>query len=954
MSKRLLMQLKSIGIILAFNGSIVCHGQIESSLSKVLSEQSKAKELAPIQAATATQTVVRSASSLAVPNFHLEGFPGIADDNTKAAASPAGALSSDYLVTAQNNGLRVQDRKGKELSFTTLESLFSQLGPFRGLLLMPRVVYDANAKRFIVAAIADPFEATSAVLLAVSKTSDPRGDWRMTRTPTPYSGTYFSKMNMAVAGKILAISADVSDLLGYDSTQNYLYALANIYAESPNFAYQKFEDYLEVNAPASDPNPEATRILFVNNSYNLVNGNYVMAFKEAKLNPGGSTFNVGSRSFADAGDIYQYYPGEVLPQAGTDKKINAGGSIIQNCTTRDTSVWCVNTMFVRFGAEMRSVVQYTRANWPINGAVTLAERVRVDDITGGTYFAFPSIAANKNGDLFIGYNRFRSDKFVGAYFAHRKSTDVSGGLYLDGVLKEGEDSFERSPITNVFGTYSSAITDPVDDTSFWTIQNYAASRTEGGTPLWGTWWTHFSQHNGACTYKVDQSALDVPISGGAFKVIVIPSYADCTWMVAPNAGWLRQTNILNSVGIGTTEFAATLNRRGVARTATIRIGDQLVTVRQAANPQPLAAEPTLSVTRFAGPTTMRIGESVIVTVVVRNNGTKSAPKFRIGFYLGTGVTVTTKDIDTGVGCIVTTGLAIDATTTCTSTLTLDPSLPTGTYSLAAIADDAALLPITDRSASTRLSDAGSLVVKAAATAPAVSSAGIVSGATALVGPVAPGSILVIYGARLGPAALTTLTLDAQGRVSKTLGETRVLFDGVAAPMIYTSASQASAIVPYSVEGKTTTQVVMEYRGQRGEPVMLPVARTAPGFFSVDYSGKNQVAALNEDGSVNSAGNPVGAGQLIVFYGTGAGTFKTPPVDGAVIGAPVPEFLAPLSLKIGGLDAELLYAGPAPGLVSGVFQINARVPDAVEPGDKVLIQLKSGANDSPVGTTIAVK
>jgi len=193
--------------------------------------------------------------------------------------------------------------------------------------------------------------------------------------------------------------------------------------------------------------------------------------------------------------------------------------------------------------------------------------------------------------------------------------------------------------------------------------------------------------------------------------------------------------------------------------------------------------------------------------------------------------------------------------------------------------------------------------------------------------VAPGAIVVVYGARMGPAALTTLTLSAQGRVSTLLGGTRILFDGVAAPMIYTSAGKASAIVPYSVAGKTTTIATFEYNGLRSDPVVLPVLPAAPGFLSVDFS---------------------------VLYGTGAGTFKTPPVDGAVIGVPLPEFAATLSLKIGGVDAELLFAGPAPGLVSNVFQINARVPDGVALSDKVAIAMRSGSIESPLGTTIAVK
>ncbi len=95
---------------------------------------------------------------------------------------------------------------------------------------------------------------------------------------------------------------------------------------------------------------------------------------------------------------------------------------------------------------------------------------------------------------------------------------------------------------------------------------------------------------------------------------------------------------------------------------TIRIGDRVVTLRQPANPAPPVAELTLSVLRFTAPATARVGEAFRVNVIVRNNGTRAAARFRMGFYVGNGAIVATKDLDTSLGCVVTNGLAIDSTT----------------------------------------------------------------------------------------------------------------------------------------------------------------------------------------------------------------------------------------------------------------------------------------------------
>src|ERR1035437_6388543 len=61
--------------------------------------------------------------------------------------------------------------------------------------------------------------------------------------------------------------------------------------------------------------------------------------------------------------------------------------------------------------------------------------------------------------------------------------------------------------------------------------------------------------------------------------------------------------------------------------------------------------------------------------------------------------------------------------------------------------------------------------------------------------VAPGEVVAIFGSGLGPPIPAGLQLDASGSVATTLADTRVLFDGVASPMIFSSAGQIDAVVP---------------------------------------------------------------------------------------------------------------------------------------------------------------
>jgi uncharacterized protein (TIGR03437 family) len=187
--------------------------------------------------------------------------------------------------------------------------------------------------------------------------------------------------------------------------------------------------------------------------------------------------------------------------------------------------------------------------------------------------------------------------------------------------------------------------------------------------------------------------------------------------------------------------------------------------------------------------------------------------------------------------------------------------------------------------------------------------------------------------RLGPPEIATLQLDSQGRIATTLAETRVLFDDVPAPMIYTLEGQVSAFVPFAVAERLTTEVRVEYRGVRSPPVFLRVLPALPSLFTADKSGAGSGAILNQDGLLNTADNPAQPGDVVVLFGAGGGQTDPPGVDGRLAAAPLPEFLLPVTALVDGQEADILYAGPAPDPAEGVLQVNLRIPANVRRGNR---------------------
>ena len=239
-----------------------------------------------------------------------------------------------------------------------------------------------------------------------------------------------------------------------------------------------------------------------------------------------------------------------------------------------------------------------------------------------------------------------------------------------------------------------------------------------------------------------------------------------------------------------------------------------------------------------------------------------------------------------------------------------------------------------------------------ATGPQFTAAGVANAGSYATGVVAPGEIVSIFGSGLGPDAPVSLTLNNAGLVSNAVAGTRVLFDGIPAPIVFTSSKQVNVVVPYSVAG--TTSVQTEFLGVRSSAVPIRVAASVPGILTANGSGTGQGAILNQDFSVNSASNPASKGSIVMIYATGEGQTNPGGVDGKVAAAvPFPAPLLPVSATIDNVTADVRYAGAAPNLVAGVLQVNVRIPANAASGNLPVV-LQVGTASSRTGVTVAVQ
>jgi uncharacterized protein (TIGR03437 family) len=211
---------------------------------------------------------------------------------------------------------------------------------------------------------------------------------------------------------------------------------------------------------------------------------------------------------------------------------------------------------------------------------------------------------------------------------------------------------------------------------------------------------------------------------------------------------------------------------------------------------------------------------------------------------------------------------------------------------------------------------------------------------------------------MGPSPLATGTIPASGTVGTTAGATTVTFNGTPAPVLYSSASAVSVIVPYEVFGSQSASVVVTYKGvEISQPFTIPVAATAPGLFTISETGTGEVVAYNFDGTLNTASNPVQRGFPVIIYETGEGQTDPTGTDGLIATGPfVRTPFAPVSATVAGQPAALVYAGSAAGNTAGIMEVELIVPalPASTAGGALPISLTVGGVSTQPGTTIFVK
>jgi hypothetical protein len=464
--------------------------------------------VAPPAAAPSSAELPATVPAPAGPTV-LSSFAALEDDNTAIPPDTMGAVGPLHLMTMLNTQVRIQTKVGVTISTVSLAAFWTSGTGLTGDPFDPKVVYDSIHGRWIATVDADGNSATSQVWFAISATSDPTGAWTFygfdadtgeSLRWADFPGFGVNSTWIAITNNMFTVGATPSFL----GAKMWVLEKADALVAGP-LTVTVFPTAFDVAdgfdgfalKPAVTYSAAEPALYIVDQSGWEGGGIPVVRLSRITgtgpaptwaVVPGG----VGPGSGAGFVFVTNDFRQDVLigaPQMGTATLIDAGDPRASDSVYRNGRLWFAHTGGLPNAAPTRNAVFW----YQMNPATMSIPNSGVLDGGGSVHHYYPSIAANTGNDALVGFSRSSPSLFVEAVYASRFAADPVGVMSTGPtVIKLGEDSYVKTfsgPDVR-WGDYSATCVDPLDDTTFWTIQEYAETDV-GGSPSddrWGTWW----------------------------------------------------------------------------------------------------------------------------------------------------------------------------------------------------------------------------------------------------------------------------------------------------------------------------------------------------------------------------------------------------------------------------------------------------------------------------------
>jgi uncharacterized protein (TIGR03437 family) len=202
-----------------------------------------------------------------------------------------------------------------------------------------------------------------------------------------------------------------------------------------------------------------------------------------------------------------------------------------------------------------------------------------------------------------------------------------------------------------------------------------------------------------------------------------------------------------------------------------------------------------------------------------------------------------------------------------------------------------------------------------------------------------------------------------GAFPQTLACVAVEIGGRRAPLTYVQTDQINFQVPASTPSGPVQLTVILNPGRpnevKGDVATVTVNNHSPAFFT--FNGQSIAAQTSDfktiaDPAVVPGGVAARRGDIVILYGTGFG-FSNPVYQAGEITSGQAPLRDTITITVGGTalaPGDILYAGLAPGNISGLQQFNIRIPQSAAVGNVPIGITVGGVSTPTAGAVLPVQ
>ncbi|MBX3177021.1 MAG: hypothetical protein KF886_06665 [Candidatus Hydrogenedentes bacterium] len=409
-------------------------------------------------------------------------FAGISPANSTPPDSH-GAVGPNHVMTQINGQSVIRDRAGNLLSSVGLTSFWSSLGVSD--VFDPKVLYDVHSNRFIAVACAQRRSSASGMLFGVSATGDPTGAWHLWLLDAdPANVNWVDFPSIGLTANRITFTGNLFSVSGDQFGGVNIWTIDKASALDGGGITMQL---MKVTNAGGTLVPAYTHDAAQSTQYIVRTGTSNL-FGTGRLQVYQITGSIGSLTFSQIPFASIGPPWSIsLPNAkqlGTTATIETNDDRLMNAVVRNGRLWTTHTIGFNTTTRDHTAVQWWEIS-PADGSVIQTGLIEDVDASGvfnpstGRFYYFPSVAVNSANDVLIGFTGSGALEYPSCYYAFRPST-AAPGLFNDPFkYKAGLGTYSGPR----WGDYSRAVVDPVDDTSFWTVQQY----TIGGNQTANFW-----------------------------------------------------------------------------------------------------------------------------------------------------------------------------------------------------------------------------------------------------------------------------------------------------------------------------------------------------------------------------------------------------------------------------------------------------------------------------------